>query len=115
MNASVISQSKRREENCPGKYSRGLRNQNEEHLINLCESNILETQVIFPIKGQNFLSVFPVESTNDINIKITPKSFSYRRCMHLGMNITYEFLQSQSVFNQVLNAVSDVCLKKENV
>ena len=27
----------------------GLRNQNEEHLLNLCESNILETKTIFPI------------------------------------------------------------------
>ena len=35
----------RREENCIGKYSRGLRNQNAEHLVNIYESNILETQV----------------------------------------------------------------------
>ena len=31
-----------------GRYSRGLWNQNGEHLVNLCESNILETQVIQP-------------------------------------------------------------------
>ena len=47
MNASVVSQTKRREENCTGSYSSGLKNQHEEHLANLCESNILETQVIF--------------------------------------------------------------------
>ena len=45
MNASVASQSKRREENCRAKYSRKLRNQNGEHPVNLYESNILETQV----------------------------------------------------------------------
>ena len=28
---------------------RGLRNQNGEHLVNLCESNIFEAKVIFPI------------------------------------------------------------------
>ena len=50
MNAkSVASQGKRREENCTGRYSRGLRDLNEKHLVNLCESNILETQVMFPI------------------------------------------------------------------
>ena len=49
MNASVASQSKRQEKNCPGNYSRRLRNQNGEHLVNLCESDILETQVIFRI------------------------------------------------------------------
>ena len=50
MNASVsvTNQSQRREENCTGRYSSGLRNQNREHLINLCESNILKAQVIFP-------------------------------------------------------------------
>ena len=45
MNESVASPSKRREENYSGKYSRELSNQNGEHLLNLCESNILETQV----------------------------------------------------------------------
>ena len=35
MNASVAIQSKRQGENCGGKYSRGLRNQNWEHLVNL--------------------------------------------------------------------------------
>ena len=45
MNASVTSQSKRREENCTGRYLRGLRNRNGAHFVNLCESNILETPV----------------------------------------------------------------------
>ena len=53
MNASVISQSKRREENCTGRYSRRLMNQNGEHLINLRESNILEAQVILGYARKN--------------------------------------------------------------
>ena len=36
---------KRREGHFTGRYWRGIRNQNEEHLVSLCESNILETQV----------------------------------------------------------------------
>ena len=43
MNASIASQSKRREENSTGRSSRGFRNQNGKHLLNLCESNIIET------------------------------------------------------------------------
>ena len=35
----------RLEENCTGRYSRGLRNKTGEHLVNVWESNILETQV----------------------------------------------------------------------
>ena len=38
---------KRPEKNWIGRYPRTSRNQNGEHLGNLCESNILETQVIF--------------------------------------------------------------------
>ena len=49
MNASASSQSKRQEENCKERYSRGLSNQNGKHLVNLCEANILETLVVFPI------------------------------------------------------------------
>ena len=45
MNASGASQSKKPEENCTGKYLRGLRNPNWKHLVNLCESNILEMQL----------------------------------------------------------------------
>ena len=44
MNASVP---KRQEENCIGRYSKGLRNQNREHLANLGESKNLEAQVKF--------------------------------------------------------------------
>ena len=38
---------RRPEKNWIGRYPRTSRNQNGEHLGNLCESNILETQVIF--------------------------------------------------------------------
>ena len=35
MNESVASQSKRWEETCRGRYLKGLRSQNGEHLVNL--------------------------------------------------------------------------------
>ena len=42
---NAASQSKRREENCAERYSKRFRDQNDEHLVNIYESNILETQV----------------------------------------------------------------------
>ena len=47
MNASVVSQSKRQEEIFTESYLRGPMNHNGEHLLNLCESNTFETQVLF--------------------------------------------------------------------
>ena len=41
-----VLSAKRREGNCTEKYLRGLRNKNGEHLANICESNILEKQVM---------------------------------------------------------------------
>ena len=49
MNESVYCQSKRLEENCIRRYPTGLRNQYREHHVNLCESNILQAQAIFPL------------------------------------------------------------------
>ena len=43
MNANDTSESKGEKRNCTGRYSRALRNQNEEHPANVWESNILET------------------------------------------------------------------------
>ena len=40
---------KRRGENYTGRYSRELKSQNGKYLVNPCELNILEAQVIFPI------------------------------------------------------------------
>ena len=51
MNASVASQKTRTK--CTGRYSKGLKTQNEEHLVNLCESKNIETQVILPPSYQN--------------------------------------------------------------
>ena len=53
------------------RYSRGLRNQNGQQLVNLCESNILETQVIFHIYRSQLASrtLFPVKSS--IQNKVT--------------------------------------------
>lgn len=52
---------KRREENCTGKYSRGSRNQNREHLVNIRETNILE----IPYREVE-RTWRPIESTNNI-------------------------------------------------
>ena len=49
MSVSVARRSKRREENCLERYSGELRNRNEEYLVNICESNIVWAQVIFPV------------------------------------------------------------------
>ena len=46
-NASVANQSKRQVENYIERYSRGLRNQNGEYIVNLCESNVPGT-IHFP-------------------------------------------------------------------
>ena len=35
-------------QNCSGKYSKGLKNEDGEHPVNLCEPNNLEMQFIFP-------------------------------------------------------------------
>ena len=37
------------QENCRGTHFEVMENQNEKHLVNLCESNNLETQAIFPV------------------------------------------------------------------
>ena len=37
---------KRQEEACPVRYLKGLKNENTEHLVNQCESNSFEIQVI---------------------------------------------------------------------
>ena len=51
-----VSPVKRGEPNCTGRYSRGLKNQNGESLVNLCEWNILETQFIYGLARILFLS-----------------------------------------------------------
>ena len=43
---------KDKKKNCTGRYSRGLRNQNGEHVVSVFESNVLEIQVIFPAVNQ---------------------------------------------------------------
>ena len=53
--------------NCILRYWGGLRIQNGEHFVNLCESNMLETKVPSELAG----TLFSVESTNNTKIKIT--------------------------------------------
>ena len=76
MNASNVSQNEWREEHCTGMHSTGLTNQNGEHLLNLCESKILETYGIFLA---DFIVIYPelyflLERVEKIKIKI-----AYRR------------------------------------
>ena len=44
MNMQVLP-AKRQEENCIGRFSKGLSNQNEKHLVNLCEYSQLAIQL----------------------------------------------------------------------
>ena len=55
MNVSIATQNEKddriekwQDENCTGMYSKRVMSQNGEHLVSLCESNNLETQVTFP-------------------------------------------------------------------
>ena len=60
--------------------------------MNLCESDSLESQIIFPIVNypDRTLSIFPLENTSNINIKGAPHRV-------IGKSITYECLLNQSV------------------
>ena len=69
-----VLQAKRQDENCTGSYSEGVRDQNVEHLVNLCESNNLETQVIFSYSELARI-LFPVKSTNNKNLSYWPQSY----------------------------------------
>ena len=60
MNGNVACRSIRREETCKGRYWRGLRNQNGEYLVNLCESKIIKTSEL----GR---TLFCAESKNNQN------------------------------------------------
>ena len=92
-----VSPVKRGEPNCTGRYSRGLKNQNGESLVNLCEWNILETQFIYGLARILFLS----ESTSATKTNSSQK----------GILLLSACWVSQSVFCQVLNAVRDGLLK----
>ena len=68
-----VLSAKKQEENCTGRYSKGLRNQNENDLVNLCESNNFETQVIGTPSLNNYngelaRTLIPAESTNNRKI-----------------------------------------------
>ena len=88
MNGNVACESKRREETYTRRYLRGLSNQNDGLLVNLCESKILKTSKLAR-------TLFPAESTNNKNYNNSPQGF--RKRMHLGKNITYERWLSQPV------------------
>ena len=61
---------KRQEENCTGSYSKAVKNQNGNYLVDLYESNNLEIQVIFLIGSELFRTLYPFESSNNIKIEL---------------------------------------------
>ena len=63
MNARVLP-AKRQDGNCKRRYSKGLRNQKEEHL---CKSNNLDEIQVYSL----IYSISFVESINNIKIKMT--------------------------------------------
>ena len=67
--------------------------------------NQASSKIIAKWIRQNFTGLFPVENTNDKNENNSPQS--YKRWMHSLMNTCSQSV-SQSVFCQVLNAVSGV-------
>ena len=74
-------------ENCLGRYSRRLRNQNVEHFIDPSyESNILETQIIFPIWKKIVCELTRTsESKNHIKIKTTHHRVMENGCIWEGI------------------------------
>ena len=71
MLSSVVTQSKGWEENCKGRYLRGLSNQNGKHFVNQCEPNILEASQITTVYSEWARALFSFESTSNIKIKLT--------------------------------------------
>ena len=61
---------KRQEEYWTERYSKGLKNQNGRYLVNLFESNNLETGHI-PYRWWISKNLFLFEITNNIKIKVT--------------------------------------------
>ena len=99
---------KRPEEIWAERYSKGLKNQNGEYLVNLYKSNTLETQVIFLMGSELARTFFPFESTNNIKIKVT-RLRVIEDGMHLGKNITC----TVSVPYKVLKCSQSCCSLKK--
>ena len=77
---------KRQEQIWKGWYSKGFRNKNEKHPVNICESNNFEKQVILPHSLYGFNSelartLFSVESTGNIKFKMTCDRVTGDRCI----------------------------------
>ena len=83
MNASVGSQNKSRK-NCTGRYLRGLRNINGDHLVIPSESNILEKQVIFSLYMAQLLFHYFLFKVQKTKIKITFPKVIGDRCFWEG-------------------------------
>ena len=81
-------------------------------MTNILQIYVSQTSSIHKsyLHGELTITLFLVENRNNKNENNSPQS--YRRRMHLGRNITYNRV-SQSLFYQVLNAVSDGGFKRK--
>ena len=121
---------KRWAENCTGMWSRGLRNQNRKLLINLCKANVVETQPILPnhpfpialwwvismfmllalstgnevlansLYNELTITLFSVESLNNINIEITHHRVIGDGCIWERIFAQWFSVLSSSKYNQ---------------
>ena len=106
---------KRQDQNWKGWYSKVFKNQTEEHLVNLCESNKFETQVIFPYSLHSYINqlaiiLFPVQSMGNIKFKMTCYRVAADGCICREILIINVCWVSQSVIYQVLNVSAWWCV-----
>ena len=100
MNGNVAWRTIRREETYKGRYLRGLKNQNGEHLVNLCKSKIIKTQV-------NQAELYFLLKAQIAKTKISHHRVVGDESIWEGILFVNACSVSQSLFYQVLNAVSD--------
>ena len=96
---------KRQEENCSGRYLKGLRNQKEQHLVNLLESKELETQIIFLFNAFKKRSVWAYnfmanKISRRLNINFFDKKYILLFCftMYSTLLVTSYFLSTKVMF-----------------
>ena len=75
------------EENCTGMHLKGSKNQNEKYLVDLYESNNLETQVISPMCSELARTLIHFESTNNTKITVTRHTVIGYRCIWEGISL----------------------------
>ena len=106
---------KRQDQNWNRWYSKVFKNQTEEHLVNLWESNKFETQVIIPHSLHNYNNElarisFPAQSMGNIIFKMTCYRVAADGCICMEILIINVCWVSQSVIYQVLNVSAWWCV-----